>query len=145
MKRLLIEIGVGVGLLILVQLAEAAVTLPFPPATDAVGQARWDALLLEFALTAPCALLIAWVLAYLRLPAGAMDALLRGLVWLGVFVVAMAAIAVANANQMIFTVPTLYLLMAAIPAGAALGGASRARRHAGTPTALGRRRPVRAR
>jgi len=125
MKRRLVLIGTGFGLFVLVMLAELVVTLPLPLPGDAERPA---ALLLEFALTAPCALVLSFVLGWvLRLP-DAPAGVRVGLLWAGIVAALYLLIALANDTLWLFGVPTIYLMFACVAAGAALAGAWAGRR-----------------
>jgi len=125
MKRTLKELAFGLAVYVLVQVGELLVTLPGWGGTGAFLEdpaARARALLIEFALTAPVALAIAFLVAqFLRTPS-ATAGLRRGLIWAGVLVVLYLVVAVGNDNLLLFGVPTFYLLVAAVVAGPVLVG-----------------------
>lgn len=121
MRRYLVDAAVGLGLFALIMLAEFAVTLPFgfDPADDA---GRSAALTWEFALAAPCALLLSFLLARARHTSDVHDGARRGLIWLVVVVLLYGAIAVGNGTQVIFSTWTFYLLLACVAVGPTLAG-----------------------
>jgi hypothetical protein len=125
MKRYLKELAFGLVVYVLVQVAELLVTLPGWGGTGAYladPAARVGALLIEFGLTAPVALLIAFLVAqFLRTPTVAAG-LWRGLIWTAVSVVLYLVVAVGNDNLLLFGVPTFYLLAAAVLSGPVLAG-----------------------
>ena len=123
MKRYLKELAFGLAVFVLVQVAELLVTLPGWGGTGSFPEdpvARAGALLVEFGLTAPAALVIAFVVArLLRTPTLAAGAW-RGLVWVAVLLVFYLVVAVGNDNLLLFGVPTFWVLAAAVGAGPVL-------------------------
>lgn len=122
MLRYLKETGIGVGVFVLVMIGELLVTLPLgaggsEPVSDP-GR-RWSALLVEFGLAAIPALVITLLLA--RFVRSTLPGLTRGLVWAAVTALLYLVIALGNDNLVMFSVPTFYVLLAALVIGALLG------------------------
>lgn len=127
MKKLLVEATWGVGLFALILVAEFLVTLPFESGlTD--DAARLRVLAIEFGLTAPCALVLAFALARARHTGGLVEGTRRGLIWLAVVALCYLGLALGNTNQIMLTVPTLYVLLACVLLGSVAAGAWAGRR-----------------
>jgi hypothetical protein len=125
MKRILTDVATGVGIFLLVMIAEFVVTLPdwlgTGPYTEN-DQVRWRVLLIEFALAAPFALVISWVVGRWRRTSSLGEGLQRGLIWAAVACFFYLIMAWGNGTWVLFAVPTLYILLAALVAGAVVSG-----------------------
>lgn len=123
MRHVLVGITQGLGLFVLIMIAEFLVTLPFGEGIPESDRAAWAAAVnTELLLTAIPAFLITGAAAWLVRAGSAAEGLRRGAVWTAVVAALYVLIALGNRTPM-FTSPGIYVLLAATLAGPVVAGA----------------------
>ena len=132
-KRLLVDVGLGLLLFILVMILEFVVTLPSAPAgPDLPAPSRAD-LNREFLLTAAPALVTSAVVAMGSHTRSPRQGLRRGITWVVVLVAFYLAIGLGNGTTAMFATPGMWLTLAAVLLGAVGGGRLSERRALHSP------------
>ena len=119
-KRIAVDVGLGVSLFVLVMVAELLVTLPSGSAAE--GSDLASALNREFLLTALPALVLSTALAWWAHTPSPGHGMGLGLVWALVLGLFYLSIGVGNGTSVMFATGGMWLMLAAVVAGATLAG-----------------------
>lgn len=130
MKKILIDILLGLLVIVLVLAAEFLVTLPFTEIADTENPERWQQLInRELLLASVPAFLITFLLAWARRTPDVKGGLLRGVIWGAALVVFYVFIGVNNQNLgLLFGSLGLYTLVLCAIAGPVVRGAYAAKK-----------------
>lgn len=120
-KRVFLDIVLGVLLFVLVLIVEFVVTLPFGGPPPESGDLR-GFLNHEFLLTAAPVLLLAGLLGLVVHTRSIREGLRRGLIWMAVIAAIYLVIGLGNATTVMFATPGMWLTLAAVAAGAVAAG-----------------------